>query len=154
MMKRWVLIGSTAGIILFLTWRAWFREDQAIDREMQWFVANLHYSFSGRVDSVDRTGYRDFKYLACRVTSGKCSKLVEDSLNHHLKKYRLIKFLFWNARTGQVNIGIGPHSLFKPGDSIVVNSDQDLIEVYGGREKIWGSKISMMTHNRLWFAFW
>ena len=154
MMKRSVLISLTVGIIVFLTWRAWFHEDQAIDREMQWFVAHLNYSFSGRVDSVGRAGYRDFKYLACRVTSGKCSKLVEDSLNHHLKKYRLIKFLFWNTRTGQVNIGIGPHSLFKPGDSIAVNSDRDLIEVLRGREKIWGSKISTMTHNRLWFAFW
>src|SRR5258706_5453089 len=153
MMNRWVLIGATAGIILFLTWRAWFREDQAIDREMQWFVAHLNYSFSGRVDSVGRTGYRDFKYLACSVTSGKCSKLVEDSLNHHLKKYRLIKFLFWNDRTGQVNIGIGPHSLFKPCDSIVVSSDRDLIEVLRGGQKILGGKISMMKYNNLLFTF-
>ena len=153
-MKRWVLIISTAGIMVFLTWRAWFHEDQSIDREMQWFVAHLNYEFSGRVDSVGRTGYRDFKYLACHVTSGKCSKSVEDSLNHHLKKYRLIKFLFRNAQTGQINIGIGPHSIFKPGDSIAVSSNHDLLEVFRGREKIWGSKISMMTHNRLWFAFW
>ena len=120
---------------------------------MQVYVHNLNYNFHARVDSVVVLNERGVGYFYGHIAGGKYDRYVEDSLNHHLINYKRIRFLnfiddnrFW--------IFIGGASNCQPLDSMIVNSDLDVFNIYREGQIIRQSKVSGSATHKVFFAFW
>jgi hypothetical protein len=116
--------------------------------ERRWYTSHLHYNFSFRVDSVhmlrDNVGLGK---IDCTITRGNPSESVEDSLNHHLSHHTSLQFLLPGDGLQRAFISMGAEYL-KPGDSISVNSFQDIIQVYRQGKRIYENELSTTLEAR------
>ena len=150
-MKQWIGVGVAAILLLAVAGRNVYEVFAGIDREIQSYVSNLNYDFKARVDSVVSLK-KGGGYLICKITSGRCSRSREDSLNEHLTNFKRIRFLHFRS-DDQFLIMVGGKK-FRAGDSIVVNSQEDKFQVYRSGENILNAKISQSTRHKVSFAFW
>ena len=152
-MKRLIIIAAIA-LLLFLIARITFKTMNEVDDEMKYYVRNLHYNFSARVDSIEILNpKRKHGFLVCNLTRGKLNEITEDSLNRHLINYKRIRFIFFQSN-GQFKIFLWNLSKFESGDSIAANSDRDEFKIFRNREEILKSKITQSTLHKVNFAFW
>ena len=152
-MKRFIIIAAIV-LLLFGAIRAFLNTKNAVDDEMRYYVQNLHYNFSARVDSIEiLNAKRQRGFLVCDLIKGKCNGSVEDSLNHHLVNYKRIRFLFFYPN-GQFKILRDGIFKYQSGDRVAVNSDRDEFKIFRDGDVIWKSKITQSTIHKVSFAFW
>ena len=153
-MTRPIAIGIAVILMLFLTSRTLLKTGNEIDHEMRSYVHNLNYDFTAKVDSIILvSSKKGTGLLVCEITSGKCNKFVEDSLNQHLTNYKWIRFLNFKPN-GQFQIFLGGISKYQSNDSIIVNSNEDKFDIFRNEEGILESKVSLSTTQKVYFAFW
>jgi len=153
-MSRSIVIGIIVILMLFLASRILLKTGNEIDHEMQSYVHNLSYDFTAKVDSIILVNSKKGTgILVCKITSGVCNRLVEDSLNQHLMNYKRIRFLNFKPN-GQFQIFLGGISKYQPNDSIIVNSNEDKFNIFRSEEVILKSKVSHSTTQKVYFAFW
>ena len=154
LMKRSIVIGIAAILMLFLAIRIFLKTGNEIDHEMQAYVRNLSYDFTAKVDSIILVnGKKGTGLLVCKITSGICNRFVEDSLNQHLINYKRIRFLNFKPN-GQFQLFLGGISKYQPNDSIIVNSNEDKFSIFRREEVILKSEVSHATTHKVYFAFW
>jgi hypothetical protein len=153
-MKRSIVIGIAAILMLFLAIRIFLKTRNEIDHEMQAYVHNLSYDFTAKVDSIIFvSSKKGTGLLVCEITSGKCNRFVEDSLNQHLTNYKWIRFLTFKPN-GQFQIFLGGITKYQLNDSIIVNSNEDKFDIFRSEEVILKSEVSHSTTQKVYFAFW
>lgn len=153
-MKRSIIISIAAILMLLATARIFLKTENKIESEMQSYVRNLHYDFSATIDSVilvhEKKGVG---FVVGNVTNGNCNRSVEDSLNRHLTNYKRIRFLHFQT-DGRFRIFLGRISRYKPGDSIVVNSNEDKFTILRNGDALLETEVSHATTHKVSFAFW
>ena len=152
-MKRWMIISVVLILVAFATTRLLLRTENEIDAEMQFYVHNLQYDFTAKVDSIILLNEKGVGFLVCEITGGKCNRVIEDSLNQHLTNYKRIRFLHFKEKD-QFQIFVGGVSKYKPMDSIRVNSTEDKFSIYRDGQNVLESHVSHATTHKVYFAFW
>jgi len=148
-MKNWIVVIC---VLMLLAVRAIFKTENEIESEIQFYVHNLNYNFTAKVDSVILLK-KGGGYLICKITSGRCNESTEDSLNHHLINFKRIRFLHFKP-SGQFLIVTGQPDKLRPRDSIVINSEEDKFHIFRNGLNILKTKISLCTRHKVSFAFW
>jgi hypothetical protein len=151
-MKQGVVIVVGAIVLVIAVAKDIYDVFDGIDKEMLRYVSNLNYDFTAKVDSVVVLK-KGGGYLLCELTSGQCSRLTEDSLNHHLINFKRIRFLHFRS-DDKFLIILGGANKFRPTDSVVVNSKEDQFLIYRNGEPITNAKVSLNTRHKVSFAFW
>ncbi|MBT1701534.1 hypothetical protein KK083_31870 [Fulvivirgaceae bacterium PWU4] len=128
-MKKTLLITGGIGLLcLLLIARLFFRQNNDMTDEREWFAKALRYEFSARVDSVrmfnEHTGR-----LWCLLTSGDPQTHREDSLKPFFKQHDMLYLIF--HRSADTVIFIIPNgNLVAKGDSVRVSSQKNTIQFF------------------------
>ncbi len=137
---------------MLLSARIIFKTENEIENEIQTYVHNLNYDFTGKVDSVILLP-KGGGYLICKITSGRCNESTEDSLNQHLTNFKRIRFLHFKPKDKFLIVISGQVEL-RPRDSIAINSNEDKFHIFRNGQNILKEKISHSIHHKESFAFW
>ncbi len=153
-MKRSIIIVVAAALLILATVRLLLKTEDEFEGERQSYVRKLNYNFSAKVDSlivVNRENGRGF--LVCKLTNEKLTRVLEDSLNQHLKNHEWIRFLFFDS-DGQAQIFLEDIFNYHVGDSVCVNSNTDKFDVYRNEKPILESSVSSATIHKVSWASW
>jgi hypothetical protein len=116
--------------------------------ERQWYTSQLHYDFSMRVDSIEMLhGDVGLGKISSTITRGNPGESVEDSLNHHLNHHKSLLFLLKGSGHKREFIIMRAEYL-KPGDSISVNSANDLIQFFRSGKLYYQNELSTTIEAR------
>ena len=152
-MKKWIMIGTTA-LFIAAIFRLILSTQNAIDDDVQAYVAGLHYKFVARVDSASVTNERKgVGFLYCKVISGQFKPGIEDQLAKQLKEHKRLRFIFPTGDSS-FKVFLGGIRRFRKSDSVVVDSEFDRFAIFRDNESISESKISNTTVHKVSFAFW
>ena len=134
-----IIVGAL--ILALLVFRLIYLKIRNSENELTWYRENLHYNFYARIDTTTVLSERGNGFFICYVVSGKFNPEVEDSLNRHLKHHERIRFVrFTDDKRLKFYSGVA--QLYQKGDSMVVNSDDDIYRIYRGRELLRENKVS------------
>jgi hypothetical protein len=140
-MKRTLLIIGGIGLLCaLLVGRLFFRQNNNLTDEREWFAKELRYEFSARVDSI-RMFNEDTGRLWCSVTAGNPQTHREDSLKKSFKEHDMLYLIFHHS--GDSIIFIVPHAkhLVK-GDSVRVSSAKNSIEFFRDNAVVTSNRLS------------
>jgi len=128
-MKKSLLILGVIGLVCFLlVARLFFRQNNRMTSEREWFAGALRYEFSAKVDSV-RMFNANTGRLWCRITSGDPQVHREDSLKQSFKDHDMLYLIF--HRSADSIIFIVPNgNLVAKGDSVRVSSRTNTIQFF------------------------
>lgn len=126
-MKKWRPWLIALVIILLLIVRLFYRHVGGVKDERAWYISQLHYDFSARVDSVIRPGR-----VLVHVTRGKADPDQEWALKDQLHFNGMLHLLI--SRDGQFDILTPVECLVN--DSLYINSDHDRLLVFRNHELI------------------
>jgi len=135
MVKRWTLTLSIAAILIILTYRLFNKHVAGVAAEKQWYIEQLNFKFSGVIDSVNRPGHILFS-----VTHGSLDRQQERRLNNRLTSNGVLD-LFLYKPNERLELMLPHAHRFHGGDSIYINSSQNLVQVYRGD--------SLLLHHQL-----
>jgi hypothetical protein len=134
-MRKWLLIGLSAFVFLFLAGRLILKSFQKSDAEKKWYLENLDIKFSAKVDTVIlKTKYQGF--ILFHVTEGDFDKTAEDELNEQVVHHHRLK-LFVNKPNDQIEIFTKMAYRYKPGDSLYINTSEDQLLIFRNRKIIY-----------------
>ena len=128
-MKKSLLILGVIGLVCFLlVARLFFRQNNRMTSEREWFAGALRYEFSAKVDSV-RMFNANTGRLWCRITAGDPQVHREDSLKQSFKDHDMLYLIF--HRSADSIIFIVPNgNLVAKGDSVRVSSRTNTIQFF------------------------
>lgn len=126
MVKRWTLALSIAAILIILTYRLFNKHVAGVAAEKQWYIEQLNFKFSGVIDSVNRPGH-----ILFRVTHGSLDRQQERRLNNRLTSNGVLD-LFLYKPNERLELMLPHAHRFHGGDSIYINSSQNMVQVYRG----------------------
>ena len=128
-MKKSLLILGVIGLVCFLlVARLFFRQNNRMTTEREWFAGALRYEFSAKVDSV-RMFNANTGRLWCRITAGDPQVHREDSLKQSFKDHDMLYLIF--HRSADSIIFIVPNgNLVAKGDSVRVSSRKNTIQFF------------------------
>jgi hypothetical protein len=126
--KTLLILGGVGLLCLLLIIRLFFKQDNRMMDEREWFASALGYEFSARVDSVrmfnEHTGR-----LWCRLTAGDPQVDREDSLKRSFKEHDMLYLIF--HRSADSIIFLVPNgNLVAKGDSVRVSSQKNTIQFF------------------------
>jgi len=125
MRNRWIIsIGVV--IIVFLTYRLFTQHVDGVEDEKLWYINNLKYDFSGKVEMVHRPNH-----ILFQVTSGKFDKDREDDLADRIKFWGRLELLIARGESFELMNGLAK---YQKGDSLYINSDENVVRIYRGKE--------------------
>ncbi len=129
-MKRTLFVLAGIGLLcLLLVVRLFFRQHDGFDSEREWFVKNVRYEFSARVDSVKMLNENTGR-LYCRVTSGMPQSHREDSLKQYFKEHDMLYLIFHQSRDSIVFLIPENAQQIEKGDSVHVSSSGNDIRFF------------------------
>jgi hypothetical protein len=135
-MKRWLIILTTSVIFLFLVARLVIKGYSDGEDERRWYIQQLGFEFSGRVDTVImKTKYQGL--IVFHVTDGNVDKAREDRLNEQLVHNHRIRFLTFRQKD-QIQFSSKIAYQYLPGDSVCVNTQQNQVVMYRKGKRISG----------------
>ena len=122
---RWkISIGVV--ITLFLIYRLFTQHVNGVKEEKLWYLNNLKYDFIGKVDTVHRPNH-----ILFHVIAGKFDKNREDELAGKLKYWGQLVLLIPRGESFELLNGLAK---YQSGDSLYLNSDQNIVRIYRGKE--------------------
>ena len=153
-MRPSIIITVAAVLLILGTVRLMLKTKDEFEDERQSYIRSLHYNFSAKVDSLVVVSSKNRRgFLVCELTEGKLTSLLEDSLNQHLKYHEWIRFLFFNSH-GQAQIFLEDIFNYNVGDSVFVNSNTDIFNVYRNEKRILKSSVSRATIHKVSWESW
>lgn len=120
-MKKWILIGS-ALILVLLAIRAYKNHVDGVQAERRSYIRELNFDFSGVVDTVT-----DHGHLLFHVT-GSMDRGREKTLNAELHFNGMLDLFLY--KDNQLELMLNGAHLCRRGDSVYVNSDQNIVKVF------------------------
>jgi hypothetical protein len=134
MKKSLLILGGIALVCFLLIVRLFFKQNNTMGNEREWFVRELGYEFSARVDSVwmlnDHTGK-----LWCRVTAGNPQVHREDSLKPSFKAHDMLYLIFQHSGDSIVFL-VPKGNLVAKGDSVSVSSEKNSIQFFRDKKEV------------------
>jgi hypothetical protein len=112
-------------ILVLLVVRLIYRRVNRVRNETNWYVSELHYNFSAKVDSVIRPGR-----VLIYITSGEADTRRERKLQHELKYNGMLRLLIPSGDRYHFLI---PGKSLK-NDSLYVDSSADQLLVFRNKE--------------------
>ena len=130
-MKRRTIIFLSIAVLLALVVRFFFLHAEGVKKERRWYVEQLNFEFSAKVDSLLHFR-KDRGLLFLQITDGEVSKSRERKLNTQLKYNGNLRFmLFVRNKTAIHTTDAGK---YVAGDSIRIITRENRIKIY--RDKI------------------
>lgn len=120
-MKYWIRWIIAAVVIILLFIRLIYTRITRMEEERAWFLSQLHYKFSARVDSVLWSGR-----ALVEITQGDFDRYREWELQQKLKAHKKLEVMV--SRYGKWDLRI-PYAARKD-DSVYVDSDKDILSLY------------------------
>ena len=102
--------------------------------EKQKYIDELHLEFSGSVDSIRVLG-RNFGVVIVHLTDGAVDSTREAELGKELKHNEGLRFLRYKSPDA-IRILSHEANYYKIGDSIRVNTDENLIRIFRKGKKV------------------
>jgi len=134
-MKQWTIISISILVLFLLTIRMCKRRIDNAKDEKQWYIDNLHFDFSGSVDSVQSfPGNRGRLFF--HITNGDMKRTTEYGLNKQLEFNGELQLI---RRTADRKLTIfirNDIDKFQKGDSITINTDEGKIKNFRNQELI------------------
>ena len=128
-MKKTLLILGGIGLLCFLLIiRLFFRQNNRMTEEREWFARALRYEFSAEVDSVRMFNKHSGK-LWCRVTSGDPQVDREDSLKRSFREHDMLYLIFHKSADSIIFL-VPNGNLVAKGDSVRVSSQKNTIQFF------------------------
>lgn len=122
-MKYWIY-GILGAIVMFLlVVRLIYTSATKQEEEKKWYIKQLDYDFSARVDSILYKGV-----AVIQITGGKFNPRKEKQLRRQLKEHE--RMFIVASGDGHQKMRV-PFAALK-GDSVYVNSSDDVLSLYRG----------------------
>jgi hypothetical protein len=140
-MKKTLLIIGGIGLVCVLgVVRLFFKQNNSLSQEREWFAKALRYEFSAEVDSIrmfnEHTGR-----LWCRVTAGDPQVHREDSLKRLFREHDMLYLIF--KRSADSIIFIIPNgNLVAKGDSVRVSSEKNTVQFFRDGQQVATDQLS------------
>jgi len=148
-MKKWLIITLSILILLFLIVRLFTIQSQNVKNERQWYIGQLHFDFSGEIDSVTFLR-KDLGLILFHVTRGNVDQSLEsyeNKLNDQLEHNGNLRFLvFKSKRKIEIEFPMDNPTQYLPGDSVYVNTNENHINIYRNGNEI--SKVEVIASLR------
>src|SRR6188768_3533527 len=147
-MKKWIVISLAAALIRFCIVRIVNRKVSSIDSKRQSYFDQLDFEFSGLVDSVVVED-KNHGLLFFHITAGYADVVKEAKLNSQLDFDN--KFLFLaELANNKFEIAIHNPTLCNRGDSLYINTDKNLINVYRQGKQITSESAILALRGSKW----
>jgi hypothetical protein len=140
MKKTLLILGGIGLVCTLLIARLFFAQHNRVEEEREWFVKNVRYEFSARVDSVELVNEHVGR-LSCRILSGNAQTSREDSLKRFFKEHDMLYFIFQHSGDSILFI-VRDAQLVNKNDSIRVSSGNNSIQVFREGQQIAIDKLS------------
>jgi hypothetical protein len=128
-MKKTFRILIAVGLMcVLLVIRLFFKQNNSMAEEREWFASALRYEFSAQVDSV-RMFNENTGRLWCRLTAGDPQVDREDSLKVLFKEHDMLYLIFHRSADSIIFI-IPNGNLVAKGDSVRVSSQKNTIRFF------------------------
>jgi hypothetical protein len=144
-MKKWLIISLSAPALGLLAYNAIRKKAGRVLEEREWYVSQLDYKFSGKIDSVRRIGSQ--KGFIIFHTNDSIDETLEPFLNRKIKSNGRLRFLVFNP-PGKITIFSPAGGKAMAGDSIYVDSAADRLYIFRDGEKVTESVISKYLRGR------
>lgn len=123
-MKKWIIWTGVICVLTFLTLRMFSRHVTGVKNEKVWYMNELGFEFSGRLDNDDSPGKVLF-----RVTGGQLNSERESTVNEQLQYNGMLDLLLYRS-DGRIDLMIvDPHN-YVTGDSLYLNSRLKVVRFY------------------------
>ena len=140
MKKTLLILGGVGVASLLMIARLFFRQDNRMTSEREWFASALRYEFSAQVDSV-RMFNQHTGRLWCRITEGDPQIDREDSLKRLFKEHDMLYLIF--HRSADSIIFIVPNgNMVAKGDSVRVSSQKNTIQFFRDGKQVATDRLS------------
>jgi hypothetical protein len=133
---RWII---AAVILLLLVLRLFYTHLTALSREKAWYISQLNFTFSARVDSVIRPGR-----ALIEITGGDVDPHREWELKDDIKAHGILHLII--ASGGKYDLRL-PAAAMK-NDSLSINSDADELSLYRNGQLIISRSLSASLRQR------
>ncbi|GHM99996.1 hypothetical protein WSM22_14860 [Cytophagales bacterium WSM2-2] len=145
--KTWVIIISSAVLLILLGIRGIYLRVHRVEDEKDWYVKELNIRATVQIDTLEMIS-KNVGFIVCHAINGKIDKGKELSLNKKLKYYKRIQFLRYRPG-GQVDIFSRRIDQYQVGDSIQINSAKDEILFFRKGDSLWQAKVSNSLRERV-----
>lgn len=140
-MKRALLILGGIGLLAaLLIGRLFYKQNSGMGTERKWFVKNLRYEFTARVDSI-RMFNENTGRLWCRITSGDPQTHREDSLKQHFREHDMLYLIFQHKGDSIIFLIPNGKTVAK-GDSVRVSSVENSIQFFRNGQPVATDQLS------------
>ena len=147
-MKKWIIISLSAALLLFLIVRIVNRKVSTIDSKRQSYFDQLDFEFSGLVDSVVVED-KNHGLLFFHITAGYADVVKEAKLNSQLDFDNKFMFLAELANN-KFEIAIHNPMPCSRGDSLYINTDKNLINVFRNGKQITSESAILALRGSKW----
>jgi hypothetical protein len=144
--KKSYYIAIAIIVFLFLVARFFYLHIDGVKKEKAWYVKQLNYDFSGRIDSIQVYRHGNGT-LFFHVIDGNPDNSVEKGLKRHLKYNGRLDFVFL-LPNGGASIFIHHAKDYLPGDSLDINTDDNRVRIYRDGVMISEDKITDSMRGR------
>ncbi|HRI78359.1 MAG TPA: hypothetical protein PLR06_02390 [Cyclobacteriaceae bacterium] len=138
-MKKTLLIIGSILFLIFLGVNGVRMQIGRFKSEKQTFIDELHLEFSGSVDSIRVLG-QNLGVIIVHLTDGEVDSTREVTLRKALKHNDGLRFLRYKT-TDAIKILSHESKKYKAGDSIRINTDENIIRIFRKGEKVGESTI-------------
>jgi hypothetical protein len=123
-MKKWITWVGLICALIFLTVRMFFHHLTGVKNEKIWYLNELSFEFSGKVDNDDSPGRVLF-----RVTGGQLNSKRESTVNEQLQYNGMLDLLLYRSDGRMDLMIVDPHN-YVTGDSLYLNSRLKVVRFY------------------------
>ena len=145
-MKKWIVILFAIALMVFLLVNGIQMQSRKVDDERKWYVEQLHYDFSGEIDSIQLLNAKIGRVLF-HFTRDSIDRSQEDNLNTKLKHNGNLRFLIPKTEGKMILISRNADRL-APGDSLIINTDMNKITVFRKGMKIDENEVTSSMNGR------
>jgi hypothetical protein len=124
-MKKKLLIVAGLVILALLIFQFFTEHVDGVHHEREWYVAQLGYQFSAKVDTVNASG------IVITLTDADIFREKEEVLNQKLK-FNGVLDLFLYQPDGKLSLLMEGSARFHQGDSIYISCPENIVKVYRG----------------------
>ncbi len=138
-MKKWTPWLLAIVLLALLVTRLFYRHIGGVEEERRWYISQLHYDFSARVDSVIGPGR-----VLINVTHGDVDLKREWKLKEELRFNGMLHLVI--SRGNDLDV-LAPVEC-RPDDSLYINSDKNLLCLYRDQELLLTRPLSTSLRGR------
>jgi hypothetical protein len=126
-------------ILIFLVARIFYRRVNRLGNEANWYISQLHYDFSAKVDSIVRPGR-----ALISISNGNFETQREKKLQRELKYHGVLRILIPVGERFDIRV---PGSCVK-NDSLYINSTEDRLMLFRNKKLIVSRPLSTFLRRK------